>query len=310
MMPSIMSGSLIRETPPWARMSAGTRSSAITATAPASSAILACSAVTTSMITPPLSISAMPRFTPSVPVPVGAGLGDAGGRHCLACLRLPGGRGRPHPKSRGCAPAYVPPGRAQPAAAVSPAREPVRGYVVQVDGVQLGGPPREPQPAHPAPRRAAPARRRPRRCGTGGPARPGRSRGRARRPAARRRVRRAARARRPRRRTPPAAPGTASTRPTRTPRPGVAGRWRRRAAPAGWAGRAPPRRPARGVAPERRSSWASSVPRATSMRWCIRSSRFAVQRQPQADRRRSDQRPGSTQPPARDHRTPPATTVS
>ena len=68
MMPSIMSGSLIRDTPPWARMSAGTRSSAITATAPASSAILACSAVTTSMITPPLSISAMPRLTRAVPV--------------------------------------------------------------------------------------------------------------------------------------------------------------------------------------------------------------------------------------------------
>src|SRR4051794_10734585 len=67
MMPSIMSGSDIRETPPWARMSAGTRSSAITATAPASSAILACSAVTTSMMTPPLSISAMPRLTRAVP---------------------------------------------------------------------------------------------------------------------------------------------------------------------------------------------------------------------------------------------------
>ena len=64
-----MSGSLIRLTPPWARMSAGTRSSAITATAPASSAILACSAVTTSMMTPPLSISAMPRLTRVVPVP-------------------------------------------------------------------------------------------------------------------------------------------------------------------------------------------------------------------------------------------------
>ena len=68
MIPSIMSGSLIRATPPWARMSAGTRSSAITATAPASSAILACSGVTTSMITPPLSISAMPRLTRAVPV--------------------------------------------------------------------------------------------------------------------------------------------------------------------------------------------------------------------------------------------------
>src|SRR5688572_25241080 len=70
MMPSIMSGSLIRETPPWARMSAGTRSRAMTATAPASSAILACSALTTSMMTPPLSISAMPRLTRAVPVTV------------------------------------------------------------------------------------------------------------------------------------------------------------------------------------------------------------------------------------------------
>ena len=68
MMPSTMSGSLIRATPPSERMSAGTRSSAITATAPASSAILAWSGVTTSMITPPLSISAMPRFTRAVPV--------------------------------------------------------------------------------------------------------------------------------------------------------------------------------------------------------------------------------------------------
>ncbi len=66
-----MSGSLIRDTPPCARMSAGTRSSAITATAPASSAIRAWSAVTTSMITPPLSISAIPRLTRSVPVAVG-----------------------------------------------------------------------------------------------------------------------------------------------------------------------------------------------------------------------------------------------
>src|SRR5579875_888852 len=68
MMPSIMSGSLIRDTPPCARMSAGTRSSAITATAPASSAIFACSGVTTSMITPPFSISAIPRLTRAVPV--------------------------------------------------------------------------------------------------------------------------------------------------------------------------------------------------------------------------------------------------
>jgi hypothetical protein len=39
----------------------------MTATAPASSAIFAWSGVTTSMMTPPLSISAMPRFTRAVP---------------------------------------------------------------------------------------------------------------------------------------------------------------------------------------------------------------------------------------------------
>src|SRR5829696_2845139 len=63
----ILSGSAIRATPPCARMSAGTRSSAITATAPASSAISACSDVVTSMITPPLSISARPPSTRMVP---------------------------------------------------------------------------------------------------------------------------------------------------------------------------------------------------------------------------------------------------
>src|SRR5215208_1464609 len=65
-MPLISSGSDMRATPPSRRMSAGTRSSAITAAAPASSAILACSALTTSMITPPLSISASPAFTRNV----------------------------------------------------------------------------------------------------------------------------------------------------------------------------------------------------------------------------------------------------
>ena len=99
MMPSIMSGSLIRETPPWARMSAGTRSSAITATAPASSAIFACSAVTTSMITPPLSISAMPRFTRVVPVPSARGARSGGGGFS-GCSTMPRSyvrhaRGRP-----------------------------------------------------------------------------------------------------------------------------------------------------------------------------------------------------------------------
>ena len=92
MMPSIMSGSLMRAMPPCARMSAGTRSRAMTATAPASSAILACSGVTTSMITPPLSCSAMPRLTRSVPVPAeGVPLGDS----CVAtgcCLWIDGYR--------------------------------------------------------------------------------------------------------------------------------------------------------------------------------------------------------------------------
>src|SRR3954451_17222710 len=65
-MPLMSSGSDMRATPPSRRMSAGTRSSAITAAAPASSAILACSASTTSMITPPLSISARPALTRKV----------------------------------------------------------------------------------------------------------------------------------------------------------------------------------------------------------------------------------------------------
>src|SRR5437016_6310076 len=65
---TILSGSAIRATPPSARMSAGTRSSAMTATAPASSAIRAWSASVTSMITPPLSISARPLFTRIVPI--------------------------------------------------------------------------------------------------------------------------------------------------------------------------------------------------------------------------------------------------
>ena len=61
-MPSITSIAHMRATPPSRRMSAGTRSSAITAQAPASSAILAWSGVVTSMITPPLSISARPTL--------------------------------------------------------------------------------------------------------------------------------------------------------------------------------------------------------------------------------------------------------
>src|SRR4029079_8485071 len=72
LMPSIMVGSLMRATPPSRRMSAGARSSAMTAAARASSAIFACSGVTTSMITPPLSISARPDLTLKVPVSIGS----------------------------------------------------------------------------------------------------------------------------------------------------------------------------------------------------------------------------------------------
>src|SRR3954453_19602020 len=67
-MPAIIVGSDIRATPPSLRMSAGTRSGAMTDTAPASSAIFAWSGVTTSMMTPPLSISARPVLTRSVAV--------------------------------------------------------------------------------------------------------------------------------------------------------------------------------------------------------------------------------------------------
>ena len=65
-------GFAIRATPPSARIIAGTRSSAITETAPASSAIRACSTFITSMMTPPFSISASPTFSRSVVGELGA----------------------------------------------------------------------------------------------------------------------------------------------------------------------------------------------------------------------------------------------
>src|SRR6266566_1074907 len=60
MISRIFLGEAMRATPPSARICAGTRSRAITATAPAFSAMEACSALVTSMMTPPLSISARP----------------------------------------------------------------------------------------------------------------------------------------------------------------------------------------------------------------------------------------------------------
>src|SRR5205823_6652367 len=63
MISRIFLGEAMRATPPSARICAGTRSSAITAAAPACSAMVACSALVTSMITPPFSISARPVFS-------------------------------------------------------------------------------------------------------------------------------------------------------------------------------------------------------------------------------------------------------
>ncbi len=61
-MPSITSIEHMRATPPSRRMSDGTRSSAITAAAPDSSAIFASSGFVTSMMTPPFNISAKPTL--------------------------------------------------------------------------------------------------------------------------------------------------------------------------------------------------------------------------------------------------------
>ena len=67
MMRRTMVGSAMRATPPALRISAGTRSSAMTAHAPASCAIFACSGVVTSMMTPPFNISARPDLSWNVP---------------------------------------------------------------------------------------------------------------------------------------------------------------------------------------------------------------------------------------------------
>src|SRR5580692_9570188 len=60
MISRIFLGDAMRATPPSARICAGTRSRAMTATAPDFSAMVAWSALVTSMMTPPLSISARP----------------------------------------------------------------------------------------------------------------------------------------------------------------------------------------------------------------------------------------------------------
>src|SRR5438270_13171631 len=70
MISRIFLGEAMRATPPSARICAGTRSSAITETAPARSAISACPALVTSIMTPPLSISARPVFSRRLPLPL------------------------------------------------------------------------------------------------------------------------------------------------------------------------------------------------------------------------------------------------
>src|SRR5207247_7826395 len=91
MIERISVGSDMRATPPSLRMSAGTRSSAITAHAPASWAMRACSAVTTSMITPPLSIWARPDLTLKVPLAAGCPLPPF---RCATVEILRGGYGK------------------------------------------------------------------------------------------------------------------------------------------------------------------------------------------------------------------------
>src|SRR6476620_3319575 len=85
-------------------MSAGTRSSAMTAQAPASSAMRAWSAVVTSMITPPFSISARPVLTLSVPISIGAQSNQAASGRCSADDRL--GRRRDHENAAGRVPEH------------------------------------------------------------------------------------------------------------------------------------------------------------------------------------------------------------
>src|SRR5215469_5032151 len=70
MISRIFLGDAMRATPPSARICAGTRSSAITETAPAFSAMIACSALVTSMMTPPFNISARPVFRRKLELPL------------------------------------------------------------------------------------------------------------------------------------------------------------------------------------------------------------------------------------------------
>ena len=149
----------MRATPPSRRMSAGTRSSAMTAAAPAASAIFACSALTTSMMTPPFSISASPTFNRN----------DSFASHRLSPLstlivdcRLPHTTGADS-AARISIPLPSPPRPAARCPARSPAARRGRPRAARWDGPPLSG--RSPVPARrrrpappPPPRRAVPRR--------------------------------------------------------------------------------------------------------------------------------------------------------
>mmetsp|Transcript_73521 Transcript_73521/g.162371 ORF Transcript_73521/g.162371 Transcript_73521/m.162371 type:complete len:275 (-) Transcript_73521:16-840(-) len=89
----IILGSDMRATPLLCRMSAGIRSSAITAQAPASSAIFACSLFITSIMTPPLSMAGKPFFTRLVPSATVRGAAAMVGSWGHCWLELLGQRG-------------------------------------------------------------------------------------------------------------------------------------------------------------------------------------------------------------------------
>ncbi len=168
----------MRATPPSRRMSAGTRSSAITATAPESSATRACSGVTTSMITPPRSISARPRLTRAVPVAgPGAWLTGCSGmdRSYRSDRCAPNGFRRSAPvdragRLRGRSPL---PGRhaATAVAGTLPAPKPPNRSMLPLEGRSCGTrwDPASYGPARSGPARYGPARSGPARYGRRGP---------------------------------------------------------------------------------------------------------------------------------------------
>ena len=206
-------------------------------------------------------------------------------------------------------------GMSQPTSRRGPAQpdqrdEAGRGHVVEVDRAQLGGLPRQPQPADPA----------------AGAQRPGGdhhvvvepagqldlAQSRASSSSERRDRRRpgAARARPRGRRTPPAAPrDSADSADSNSSGPALRARWAASSSSSRLAGSSTSEEASSRVAPDRRSSWVSRVARATSMRWCIRSSRLRGPGQPQPDHATHQDAAPSTRPPGRSRRLPP-TTVS